>query len=67
MKNIFKMPKKTKWIDVGMYDKCGYYKLVQMRIRIDNNKKEFKTISLGFINAHEYRPALFKNIMDNNA
>ena len=57
-------PKKSKWIDVGMYDQNGHYKLVQMRYRIDNNKKEFRTLSLGFINDYVNRPTLFKNIQD---
>lgn len=67
MKNLFKKAEKSKWIDVGMYDDEGYYKLVQMRFRLDNNKKEFRTVSLGFINAFEYRSNLFTNIMAHNA
>lgn len=67
MRNIFKKAEKSKWIDVGMYDHMGHYKLVQMRYRIDNNKKEFRTVSLGFINAYEFRSALFANIMKYNA
>jgi len=66
MKNIFKT-EKSKWIDVGMYDKDGYYKLVQMRYRLKDNKKEFRTVSLGFVNAYEYSQQLFKNIMAYNA
>lgn len=65
--NLFKSPLKSKWIDVGMYDKSGYYKLIQMRYRIDNNRKEFRTISLGMINAYEYKPELFKNILSHNS
>lgn len=65
MLNLFKI--KSKWIDIGMYDYAGYYKLVQMRFRLDNNKKEFRTVSLGFINAPEYRIDLFKNILSHNA
>ncbi len=67
MKNWFKSPEKSKWIDVGMYDHNGYYKLVQMRYRVDNNKKEFRTVSLGFVNAWEYREKLFSNILSHNA
>jgi hypothetical protein len=67
MINFFKMPAKSKWIDVGMYDHNGYYKLVQMRFRLDNNKKEFRTVSLGFINAYEYRQKLFAGILSHNA
>jgi len=66
MKNIFKT-EKSKWIDVGMYDKDGYYKLVQMRYRLKDNKKEFRTVSLGFVNTYEYSQQLFKNIMAYNA
>ena len=58
--------KKSKWIDVGMYDRGGHYKLVQMRYRIDNNKKEFRTVSLGFVNDYAIKPELFKNIQASN-
>jgi hypothetical protein len=67
MKNLFKKSEKSKWIDVGMYDHDGYYKLVQMRFRLDNNEKEFRTTSLGFINSYQYRDDLFKNILAHNA
>jgi hypothetical protein len=66
MWKIFKMTVKSKWIDVGMYDKMGYYKLVQMRYRLDNNKKEFRIVSLGFVNSYEDKPTLFKNIQAHN-
>jgi len=58
--------KKSKWIDVGMYDTRGHYKLVQMRYRIDNNKKEFRTVSLGFVNDYAIKSELFKNIQASN-
>jgi len=64
LKTLF--PEKCKWIDVGMYDKGGHYKLVQMRYRLDNNKKEFRTVSLGFVNDYVNRPELFKNIQSSN-
>ena len=59
-------PKKSKWIDVGMYDRTGHYKLIQMRYRLDNNKKQFRTVSLGFVNDFQIRSNLFKNIQDSN-
>jgi len=58
--------KKSKWIDVGMYDRRGSYKLVQMRYRLDNNKKEFRTVSLGFVNDYVNKPELFENIQASN-
>lgn len=59
--------KKSNWIDVGMYDKSGYYKLVQMRYRLDNNKKSFRTVSLGFVNdGHGIKLDLFKRIQSFN-
>lgn len=67
MIKLFLFPPKSKWVDVGMYDDKGYYKLVQMRIRLDNNKKEFRTVSLGFINAYIYRDELFSKILSLNA
>jgi len=54
--------KKSNWIDVGMYDKSGHYKLVQMRYRLDNNKKSFRTVSLGFVNDYGIKLELFKRI-----
>ena len=68
MNKILKIlfPRKSNWIDVGMYDKSGHYKLVQMRYRLDNNKKEFRTVSLGFVNDYTNRPELFKNIQASN-
>lgn len=63
----FKLAEKSKWIDVGMYDHNGYYKLVQMRYRLDNNRKTFRTVSLGFINAYEYKDRLFSNILSNES
>ena len=64
IKTLF--PKKSNWIDVGMYDRGGHYKLVQMRYRLDNNKKQFRTVSLGFVNDYVNRPELFKNIQASN-
>jgi hypothetical protein len=58
--------KKSNWIDVGMYDKSGHYKLVQMRYRLDNNKKSFRTVSLGFVNDYGIKLELFKRIQSYN-
>lgn len=66
MLNIFKKPKKSKWIDICVYDSSGRYKLVQMRYRIDNNKKEFRTCSLGFVNDHLAKLDVHKNVFSNN-
>ena len=60
------LPKKSNWIDVGMYDRDGHYKLVQMRYRLDNNKKSFRTVTLGFVNDYVNRPELFRNIQASN-
>ena len=66
MWNFLKRRERTNWIDVGMYDRDGHYKLVQMRMVVENNKKEFRTVSLGFINDYINKPNLFKNILGNN-
>jgi hypothetical protein len=58
--------KKSNWIDVGMYDRSGHYKLVQMRYRLDNNKKSFRTVSLGFVNDYGIKLELFKRIQSYN-
>lgn len=59
-------PNRSKWTDVGMYDKNGHYKLVQMRWRLDNNKKSFRTVTLGFVNDYENKPELFRKIKSFN-
>ena len=61
LKTLF--PEKCKWIDVGMYDKFGHYKLVQMRYRLDNNKKEFRTASIGFINDYTVKLKIYENVL----
>ena len=66
MFNWLKKSKKSKWIDVGMYDDCGTYTLVQMRYCLETNKKEFRTESIGFINDYMNKPKLFENILKYN-
>ena len=61
------MPEKSKWIDMGMYNRSGYYNLIQMRYRIDNNKKQFRTVSMGFVNDYLSKNELFKNVKYNNS
>jgi len=63
----FFFPAKSKWIDVGMYEHSGYYKLVQMRYRLNNNKKEFRKASMGFINDPYNKEKLFSNTLKHNA
>lgn len=66
MKKIknFLFPKKTKWIDVGLFDLNGHYKLIQMRKRIDNNKKKFRIVKIGFVNDYVRREVIFENILE---
>ena len=63
----FFFPKYTKWIDVQLYDSGGHYKLVQMKIRIRDNKKIFKTITLGFINDYTVKDSIRQRILNTNA
>lgn len=43
-----------------MFDQDGHYKLIQMRYRLDNNKKEFRTTSIGFVNDHTVKHIIFE-------
>ena len=63
----FFFPKYTKWIDVQLYDSGGHYKLVQMKIRIRDNKKIFRTITLGFINDYTVKDSIRQRILNTNA
>ena len=69
MKTIFSylFPKKSKWHDIGIYDKFGEYLLIQLRCGLDNNKKEFRTVSMGFVNDHVIKQDLFKAVLSVNS
>lgn len=56
----------SNWIDVGMYDTDGHYKLVQMKYRLSDNKKSFRTVTLGFINDFASKNELFENVQEYN-
>ena len=60
--NLF-FPKKSKWIDIYMFDNNGYYKLIQMRYRLDNNKKQFRTTSIGFVNDYTVRQRIYDAVL----
>lgn len=62
--NLF-FPKKTKWIDIHVYDSSGYYKLIQMRYRLDNNKKEFRTVNIGFVNDYTVKLKIYNAVLSN--
>ena len=61
MRSIF--PKKSKWIDIYMFEESGKYKLIQMRYRLDNNKKEFRTASIGFVNDFTVKLKIYENVL----
>lgn len=56
-------PKKSKWIDIYMFEDSGKYKLIQMRYRLDNNKKEFRTASIGFVNDYTVKLKIYENVL----
>ena len=60
-------PKKSKWIDLGYSDNCGNYHLYQMRYRLDNNRKEFRKVKIGFVNDHTQRPFIYEQIQEHNS
>ena len=61
MRSIF--PKKSNWIDIYMFEDSGKYKLIQMRYRLDNNKKEFRTASIGFVNDYTVKLKIYENVL----
>jgi hypothetical protein len=61
MRSIF--PKKSNWIDISMFEDMGSYKLIQMRYRLDNNKKEFRTASIGFVNDYTVKLKIYENVL----
>ena len=61
MRSIF--PEKSKWIDIYVFEDSGRYKLIQMRYRLDNNKKEFRTASIGFVNDYTVKQKIYENIL----
>ena len=63
----FFRPEKSKWIDVAMFDRDGYYKLIQMRIQLNNNKKTFRVQEIDFINDYVIKTELYKNILAKNS
>lgn len=54
-------PKKSKWVDIGCFDRSGNYYLLQMRITIKNNKKHFRQAKMGFVNDWQNKEVIFKN------
>ena len=61
MRSIF--PQKSKWIDIYMFEDSGKYKLIQMRYRLDNNKKEFRAASIGFVNDCTVKLKIYENVL----
>lgn len=61
VRSIF--PKKSKWIDIYMFEVSGKYKLIQMRYRLDNNKKEFRITSIGFVNDYTVKLKIYENVL----
>jgi len=62
MKKIinFIFPEKSQWFDIGMFDSGGYYKLIQMRYVVKNNKKSFRVTSIGFVNDYTQKADIYK-------
>jgi hypothetical protein len=61
MQSIF--PKKSKWTDIYIFEDSGRYKLIQMRYRLDNNKKEFRIASIGFVNDYTVKLKIYENVL----
>ena len=59
-------PKKSSWIDISMHEDSGYYNLIQMRYRLDNNKKEFRKAKMGFINDYKVKSFIYGKVISKN-
>jgi len=66
MKKIIEclFPKKSKWIDIEMFDSSGRYKLIQMRYVLKNNKKQFRVVSIGFVNDFMQKDKIYKKVLN---
>ena len=51
----------SEWIDIGMTENRGYYKLVQMKVNLKDNSKKFNITSMGFINDYKAQNNLYAN------
>lgn len=68
MKQIKKwlFPEKSKWIDISCFEVSGYYKLIQMRYVLHNNKKEFRVVNIGFVNDYTQKLKIYEIVINNN-
>jgi len=57
---------KSKWVDVGFSDNSGRYFLFQMRYRLDNNKKEFRKVEIGFVNDYTQKLSIYEKVLSVN-
>lgn len=57
-------PKKTRWIDISCFERMGHIALVQMRIEIKTNKKEFRIAKIGFINDLTVRKQIYESVLE---
>mgnify|MGYP000704706204 CR=1 FL=1 len=64
--NKILFPKKSAWIDIGFCDNQGNYHLLQMRYRLDNNKKEFRKVKIGFVNDHTQKDCIYECVLANS-
>jgi hypothetical protein len=68
MKKLFSLifTEKSQWYDIYMFESSGYYKLIQMRYVLKNNKKEFRTTSIGFVNDYTVKPMIYEKVLSIN-
>lgn len=50
-----------------MFDSSGHYKLIQVRHRLDNNKKQFRTASIGFVNDYTVKQRIYEAVIGKGA
>lgn len=65
IKKLF-FPEKSMWIDISCFDESGEYILLQMRFNLKNNKKEFRRLSMGFVNDSRVKPTIFEKVIGVN-
>jgi len=52
----------SQWNDVGIKENQGWYSLVQVKYRLSDNKKVFRTTKIGFISQSISKESIFSTL-----
>ena len=58
--------KYSKWIDIQVIEHAGNFYLIQMKIRVNDNKKIFRKKKIAFVNNQNYEGIVRANILEHN-